>query len=168
MKMEDMFNKMNICDEFIDSVAEKLDNAAEVKWGAWENHSVEYFFMAPTTSELSDKKYVVTASWCFDKLSYDRIAEISEYCAEHSISIISMPEVSMFILCKNADAYKDAFKKLPQELIEKSAINIKDVEFVENGVIFNYYNKTSFVEYDERPEYVYELIEEERNKENGN
>lgn len=168
MKVEEMYDRIGECDTLIDSVLSKLENAKKIGWGSWENYTVDYFF-DNLYKEVGDEDYIIGATWIFDKMSFDRTLEIDEFAIEHNIYVLSFPEIPMFILCKNKDCLYEALKRLPQEMIEKSLVNIRDIEESDNGVLFKYYNKVKFVEYEARPDFVYDFIKEERNKciENG-
>lgn len=163
MKLEEMYDRISVCDTMIDSVLAKLENAKKIGWGSWENYSVDYFF-DNLHNQVDDEDYIVGATWIFDKMSFDRTLLIDQWAIEHNIYVLSFPEIPMFILCKNKECLEEALKRLPQEMIEKSLVNIRDIEECDNGVLFKYYNKVKFVEYKARPDCIYEFIEEERKK----
>lgn len=164
MSIEQMYDKIYFQNCIIDSLAKNFENYDLLKWDKFENQPIEEFEnYLDKIFEDETKYYVVGGTWCFDELGLQRIYEVYNLCISKNINIILVPEMMIFVICKDKDHFVEAFSKIPKEILEVSTVNLKDVEFSNNGVTFIYNNHRSFKEFEKRPEYVYKIIEERRN-----
>ena len=86
------------------------------------------------------------------------------YAKDNGIPVIIIPEKLIIVVCKNEESEMEAWNLLGKEYMEMSTNNIKSMEETSNGMIFTYNSKVSCKDFEERPDYVYGLIENERER----
>ena len=160
MNIEQMYDTMYVHNCLIHKVGETIGNAKELIWDSVENQSAEKFMIeANKAFEDDETKNVVCGTWCYDKLSIRALCDIYEECNNKQIQTIFIPELLILILCKDKESCVNAFSKLDDTMKEMASINLKDINMTDTGIIFTYNTKVSYKVFEERPDFVYEIIE---------
>ena len=163
MLIEEMYLLMDDARKELNEINEQLGCTKTLFWGSWENHQPKYFF--DTMKEtMEDDEYGTSIGWCFDKLGIDALFETFYYAQENEIPIVIFPERLIIIVCKDKEAMLNVYSKLDKGMLELLHTNIDDIEEDDTGMMFRYHTKISYREFQERPEFVYELINDQRSK----
>ena len=162
MTMEEMFNRIDMFNILIQSFNYKIGCEKIIGWNEFENHGPEYF-KNKVDELIGDSDMITTGSWCFDPISYNSLFDAYKYLINNSdYSAIIFPEMNLLLIGKNKEVISEAFAKLPGDVQEKAMLNIIASDETVDGVTFTYTNRVSFLNWLERPEYVYDIINNER------
>ena len=162
--MEEMYQRMDMFNVMIQSFNYRIGCTKIIAWNEFENNSPKHF-KERVDELIGDDTMITTGSWCFDPISYNSLYEAYVYLLANSkYSMIIFPEMNLLLICKDKETSSEAYAKLPPEVQQKAMLNIINSEENEEGVLFTYTNKVSFSKWLERPDYVYDIIETERAK----
>jgi hypothetical protein len=164
MTMEQMFSMMSISNAMIRTVSLSIGCEKMLPWNYMSQHSPITFFDITNSffEKNKDCDLICTADWCFDQYTITSIFDIVDYADKMGYYVIALPELGLCIICRDENTLKSTLKKLPKEYLNKSIVNIDEVELLEDSVLIKYYDHIEQKIYDERPAYVNDLIERER------
>ena len=116
-----------------------------------EQYAAEQFKIGPYNS-------LVFSGWVTTKGLGNKYVDFLN-CETFKYPVLMLFELRTFIIFDTPEAYVEGLKKLGQEIIRNSSLNLKSIFLAENGYELQYNDHTSTINFQDKPKTIENILE---------
>lgn len=159
MLIEEMLNKRDLATNVCVALQNQIgkDVAGVFEMDEFEKRDTDEFneYVSSEMKRLN-LKVMIFSGWAFTKTLYEKQYDYIKSRKE----TLYIPELNTIIVADSRETLvNDVLKKIKNEIIQGSDMNILDIVESDNGIQINYFTKSVIKLFEERPKSVEEIIQ---------
>ena len=169
MTIEETFGKRDMLTSFLIVLQERLANDTKVMMIEELEHRTvdQYIEFIRNEMDRLNTDICISGGWAFTHEIFEKEMELYDKLlnSEDDLYIIWMPELFYsFIIYRNSDTLQKFIKVIKDYYIKYIDVNIKNIQETDNSIEINYFNRTTVLQFEEKPEAIQKIDEEIRNE----